>query len=223
MPSHILTVYRPALPSEELIAKKQNAKKLNLSKKSDELEILKFLNTLEPKPEHIISLIDSFQTRTTSWVILPKLRTLGFHDIYCDEIQNNVPQICYDFIKGVAYLHKLCIAHRDIKLDNLLVDRNFCVKIIDFDIAIRVKDENEEIVDQRGTEEWLAPEILNNWAYSPIKADRWSSGRVILYLCVIKKHKLLETIRRNLMTPFPDRRPSMLEVAASLSYVAKFS
>jgi hypothetical protein len=52
MSSHIFTVYRPSDPSKELIAKK-------VRKDLNELEILKlFLNTIQPKPEHVISLLD---------------------------------------------------------------------------------------------------------------------------------------------------------------------
>ncbi|KIY47125.1 kinase-like protein, partial [Fistulina hepatica ATCC 64428] len=85
-----------------------------------------------------------------------------------------------DLIKGLAYLHELCIAHRDIKPDNLLVDQDFCLKIIDFDLAIQVKDEDEEVSDHCGTKGWEAPEVKSEWpTYSPIKADRWSCGHVI--------------------------------------------
>ncbi|KAI0245958.1 kinase-like domain-containing protein, partial [Lactifluus subvellereus] len=83
-------------------------------------------------------------------------------------------------IKGLAYLHKLCIAHRDIKPDNLLVDPDFCLKIIDFDIAMQVKDEDEEVDGKCGTTHWMAPEVEKKCStYSPIKADRWSCGRVL--------------------------------------------
>jgi len=55
MPSHILTVYQPSDPSNELIAKK-------VRKESDELKILRRLNTIQPKFEHVISLLDSFDS-----------------------------------------------------------------------------------------------------------------------------------------------------------------
>lgn len=65
-PSHILTVYRPSDPSKDLIAKK-------VRKQSNELEIFKLLNTIQPKSEHVISLLDSFHTHSRTWAILPKM------------------------------------------------------------------------------------------------------------------------------------------------------
>ncbi|KAI0245827.1 hypothetical protein BJV78DRAFT_1259993 [Lactifluus subvellereus] len=187
MPSHILTVYRPSDPSKELIAKK-------VRKKSNELEILKLLNTIQPKSEHVISLLDSFHTQSGPWAILSKMDTVADY--------------------GLAYLHKLCIAHRDIKPDNLVVDQDFCLKIIDFDIAMQVKDEDEEVDGQCGTRHWMAPEVEDKSStYSPIKADRWSCGRVLLYLLdeFRKENKLLRAIAGKLKAHDPKQRPSLLE------------
>ena len=55
--------------------------------------------------------------------------------------------------------------------------------MIDFDIPMRVKDEDEEVNDLCGTEHWIAPKIEEKLTYSPIKADRWASGRV-LRVCI---------------------------------------
>ena len=45
------------------------------------------------------------------------------------------------------------------KPNNLVRDRDFNLKIIDFDSAIQVLDENPEIKGYCGTEGWTAPEI----------------------------------------------------------------
>ncbi|KAH9992471.1 hypothetical protein BJV77DRAFT_909915, partial [Russula vinacea] len=71
-------------------------------------------------------------------------------------------------IKGVAYLHEFCIIQRD-----------FYLKIIDFDVSMQVKDEDEVVQGQCGTKGWMAPEIEEKSMYSPIKADRWSTGQVL--------------------------------------------
>ncbi len=118
MPSHILTVYQQSDPSKRFVAKK-------VSKQSNELEFLKRLNTLQPKSEHIISLHESFQTQSTSWAILPEMDPVAWFVSFApNELYGKVAQVCRGLIKGVAYLHKFCIAHRDIKPENLVVDRD---------------------------------------------------------------------------------------------------
>ena len=215
MPSHILTVYQRTDPSVKFIAKR-------VHEQSNEIEIFNLLDTFHPKSEHIISLHDSFRTQLTSWVILPKMSSLrGYVLLAHKQLDGKVAQVCWGLIKGVAYLHGFCIAHRDIKLQNLLVDRDFSLKIIDFDVAMQVKDEDEVVFGQCGTKGWMAPEIEEKSMYSPIKADRWSSGRVLLYLLdeFRKGDIVLRTIAGRLTAHVPEWRPSMLHVAASLSDV----
>jgi len=208
MPPNIFTVHRSSKPNKELIAKK-------LRKGSNELEIFKHLNTIQPKSKYVISLVDSFRTQSRAWAILPKMDSVA----HCvehtpNQFSKDVTQACWGLIKGLAFLHGLRIAHRDIKPDNLLVDRNFCLKIADFDIAMQVKDDDEEVSDQCGTKDWMAPEVENKSSpYSPIKADRWSCGRVLLYLLdeFKKEERILRVIGREFKAHDPKRRPSLLE------------
>jgi len=185
--------------NKELIAKK-------VREKSNQLEILELLNTIQPKSDHVISLLDSFHGESRKWAILPKLGSVADYLAFAPhQLESKVVQVCLGLIKGLAYLHELCIAHRDIKSDNLLVDQDFCLKIIDFDIAIRVKDEDEEVDDQCGTKHWMAPEVEKKLRYSPLKADRWSCGRVLLYLLdeFRKGDKPLRAFARNLTVHTP--------------------
>ena len=193
-------------PKKELVAKK-------VRQKSNELEILELLNTTQPKSDHFISLLDSFHGRSRQWAILPKLDSVAdYVSIAPNQLESKVVQICLGLIKGLAHLHELFSAHRDIKPDNLFVDQDFCVKIIDFDIALQVKDEDEEVDDQCGTKRWTAPEVEKKIMYSPIKADRWSCGRVLLYLLdeFRKEEKHLKAIARSLTAHNPKQRPSLL-------------
>jgi hypothetical protein len=205
MPPHIHIVYRPSDPKKELIAKK-------VRKESNELAILKRLNTIQPSSEHVVSLLDSFYGQSGPWVILPRMVRLTV--IAHKQLESKATQVCWGLIKGLAYLHELCIAHRDIKPDNLVVDQDFCLKIIDFDIAMQLKDEDEKVDDECGTKHWMAPEVeKKSTAYSPIRADRWSCGRVLLYLLdeLETDDELLKAIGRRLMVHNPIQRPSLLK------------
>jgi hypothetical protein len=130
------------------------------------------------------------------------------------QLESKAVQVCWGLIKGLAHLHELRIAHRDIKPDNLVVDQDFCLKIIDFDIAMQLKDEDEKVDDACGTKHWIAPEVVNkSTTYSPIRADRWACGRVLLYLLneLGADDERLRAIERKLRVHDPDQRPSLLE------------
>jgi len=142
----------------------------------------------------------------------------SYLDFAPDQLQNKVTEVCRGLIKGLGFLHHLNIAHRDIKPSNLIVDKFFCLKIIDFDIAIVLEDKDEEVDEQCGTKGWIAPEVEKKMKHSPIKADQWSCGYVILYLLGEFRidHRLLRANARRLKDHNPDQRPALLDLPYSL-------
>jgi serine/threonine protein kinase len=130
-----------------------------------------------------------------------------------DLSESEVSQLCPGLIDGLAYLHEHCIAHRDIKPGNLVVDKNSCLKIIDFDTARQVKDEDEEVDGQCGTKHWMAPEVEKKLKHSPIRADRWACGQVLLFLLrgLRKGDKSVRVFATKLMAHKPKQRPSLVE------------
>jgi hypothetical protein len=85
----------------------------------------------------------------------------------------------YDTAKGMSYLHHFerPILHRDLKSPNLLVDKNYNIKLSDFGLA-RVKAHVQTMTGNCGTVQWMAPEVLGNQKYTE-KADVFSFGIVI--------------------------------------------
>ena len=69
--------------------------------------------------------------------------------------------------------------HRDIKLDNILMDENEGIKICDFGVS-RLITKNQSIQEQCGTPAYLAPEIIADKGYRGYYVDLWSLG-VLLY------------------------------------------
>jgi serine/threonine protein kinase len=64
-------------------------------------------------------------------------------------------------IEGLQYIHSQNIVHRDIKLDNILIDLQNNVKICDFGVSKQVR-KGDVMHDQCGTPAYIAPEILKN-------------------------------------------------------------
>lgn len=84
----------------------------------------------------------------------------------------------HQIISGLEYLHKNKIAHRDLKIDNILLDKDFNLKIADFGFSTHM---DRKLQTYCGTQFYMAPEILDRKPYSGSAVDLFAAG-VILFL-----------------------------------------
>ncbi|KFY41360.1 hypothetical protein V494_03045, partial [Pseudogymnoascus sp. VKM F-4513 (FW-928)] len=89
-------------------------------------------------------------------------------------------------LSGVTFIHSMGLAHRDLKLDNVVVNEFGIMKIIDFGSASMFKYPFEtEIVLASGivgSDPYLAPEVYDERKYDPQPADIWSLA--IIFCCM---------------------------------------
>ncbi|XP_047969342.1 probable serine/threonine-protein kinase SIS8 isoform X2 [Salvia hispanica] len=73
-------------------------------------------------------------------------------------------RMAMDVAKGMNYLHTShpIIVHRDLKTPNLLVDKNWVVKVCDFGMSRLQHNTFLSSKSTAGTAEWMAPEVLRN-------------------------------------------------------------
>ncbi|KAF9527208.1 hypothetical protein CPB83DRAFT_793652 [Crepidotus variabilis] len=92
-----------------------------------------------------------------------------------EETRNLFGQLCL----AVAYLHDNDIVHRDLKLENVLLDERCRVKLGDFGFT-REFDRNALMETFCGTTGYASPEMLQGKKYQGPEVDVWSLG-IILY------------------------------------------
>ncbi len=90
-------------------------------------------------------------------------------------------------LSAIQHIHSNEIAHLDIKLENLLLDQDFRLKVADFGLAKPISASNGNGFENRqygGTKAFMAPEIHLKLSYSPIGADLFALGVVLFAMRV---------------------------------------
>ncbi|KAH9064131.1 MAP kinase [Lactarius vividus] len=138
--------------------------------------------------------------------------------------QNVTKYFTEQILSGLEYLHSKGILHRDLKADNILVEKTGICKISDFGISKRTDDINEQnvLTAMQGTVFWMAPEVVNTGkrGYNA-KVDIWSVGCVVLEMWAgerpWRKEEAMachceDDFRRKCFAINPDERPSAADL-----------
>ena len=91
-----------------------------------------------------------------------------------------VQKIFSQLVGAVSYIHNKSCVHRDLKLENILLDRNENVKLCDFGFTREYEGKANYLQTFCGTICYSAPEMLKGEKYAGEKVDVWSLG-IILY------------------------------------------
>ncbi|KAL5725612.1 mitogen-activated protein kinase kinase kinase [Ranunculus cassubicifolius] len=91
-----------------------------------------------------------------------------------------------DICRGLMCIHRMKIAHRDLKSANCLVNKHWTVKICDFGLSRILTDEPTRDSSSAGTPEWMAPELIRNEPFTE-KCDVFSLGVIMWELCTLSR------------------------------------
>ncbi|XP_062036085.1 serine/threonine-protein kinase SIK2-like [Lepus europaeus] len=97
-------------------------------------------------------------------------------------LDGEIRQLLTQTLLAVHYCHAQHVVHRDLKLENLLLDANLNIKLSDFGLSCKLAD-GERLRNLCGTFPYCAPEEFLGEEFCGYKADIWSVG-VILYAMV---------------------------------------
>lgn len=113
-------------------------------------------------------------------------------------------KIFTQLVGAVAYVHNMSCVHRDLKLENILLDKNENVKLCDFGFTRDYEGKMSYLQTFCGTVCYSAPEMLKGEKYAGEKVDVWSLGIILFALLtgelpfdddddMVTKHKILTT------------------------------
>ena len=166
--------------------KGNNNDKSNISFNYKSIQQETSLMRLVNKSEYILKYYGSYYSRETNtiWLILEYCAAGSAVDLMLSmgrtlsEVE--VATIMEMVLKGLIYIHKLNLIHRDIKGANIMLSEDGYAKLGDFGIGIQMTDD-EYRTSKKGSPHWMSPQVILNKNYDT-KTDIWSLGITCLEL-----------------------------------------
>ena len=180
-------VYKGSLVADKNIkvAIKWYKKKWLLDKDIKAIEDeVKVLSTLDHP--NIVKLIEVFQDDDYIYIVMEYIKGQTLSEWVKNEkmfSESDVAHVMHQLVSTVNYCHSNCVAHRDIKLDNIIIDDNLKVTLIDFGLSKNFW-KTKIMKSTTGSPLFMAPEVLQK-KYSN-KCDVWSIG-VVMYVLLSKR------------------------------------
>ncbi|NP_001121499.1 NUAK family SNF1-like kinase 2 [Xenopus tropicalis] len=134
---------------------------------------------------HIISIYEVFENSSKIVIVMEYASQGDLYD-YISERQrlsdHEARRFFRQIVSAVQYCHANGIVHRDLKLENILLDENKNVKIADFGLS-NIYNSESYLQTYCGSPLYASPEIVNGRPYVGPEVDSWSLG-VLLYILV---------------------------------------
>lgn len=189
------------------IVSRKVAKDVHLKFLPRELDALRSL-----RHKNIIELIEVLETQDHVYIVMELAEGGDLLDYinkkrFLDD--EDAKGLFHDLVDGLVECHRLRFVHRDLKCENMLLSKNYCLKISDFGFARRFTD-TQKLQTYCGSYAYAAPEIIIGEPYLGRMADIWSIG-VILYAMVCGK------------LPFKDKdaKTMLSDVASKLHFPSR--
>jgi len=160
--------------------RKDKVGQLNMTHIRREMEILSQISH-----PNIIKIYEVFENQDKIVIVMEYASGGELYDFITKHKNLNELQAKHFFsqiVSALRYCHKQGIVHRDLKLENILLDRNGQIKIADFGLSNRFTT-TSKLTTFCGSPLYASPEIVSGTPYTGPEVDSWSLG-VLLYALV---------------------------------------
>lgn len=188
---------------------KSKAGSSGITQLAREVDIMKMIDH-----PHCVNLNEVFETREKMYIVMEYapggevLQHLMDKTFYPeDEGRLIVKRLA----SAVAYLHQQDIVHRDIKLENLLIEDedDLVIKLSDFGLSITLGRDDNFMSQTCGTPMYMAPEVIDEKGYSK-QCDVWSIG-VIMYFVLCGHPPFYAASEQDLYAMIREAKPTFSE------------
>ncbi|XP_051739867.1 NUAK family SNF1-like kinase 1 [Ctenopharyngodon idella] len=145
-----------------------------------EIEIMSSL-----RHPHIISIYEVFENKDKIVIVMEYASKGELYDYISERrrlTERETRHFFRQIVSAVHYCHKNGVVHRDLKLENVLLDENCNIKIADFGLS-NLYHKDKLLQTFCGSPLYASPEIVNGRPYRGPEVDSWALG-VLLYTLV---------------------------------------
>ncbi|GAM82564.1 hypothetical protein ANO11243_005460 [Dothideomycetidae sp. 11243] len=136
---------------------------------------------------HIARLYEVIVTESLVWLVLEWCPGDELYNHLLQHGRMEAPQVQKIFtqlVGAVSFVHKKGCVHRDLKLENILLDKHGNVKLVDFGFTREYAGSSSYLQTWCGTIAYSAPEMIKGEKYAGEKVDVWSLGIILFALLV---------------------------------------
>jgi serine/threonine protein kinase len=134
----------------------------------------------------IAELFDFFESSSRFYMVIEYAEHGTLHSYLKNEselTEKQAKRLFIQLLSAIEYLHHdKHVAHRDLKAENILLDRHNNIKLIDFGLSNTFQPENPFLKTRCGSSLYAAPEVIHDESYTA-QCDIWSAG-VLLYFMI---------------------------------------
>ncbi|XP_061663537.1 NUAK family SNF1-like kinase 1 [Syngnathoides biaculeatus] len=134
---------------------------------------------------HIIRFLEVFESRDKIVIVMEYASKGELYDYILEKrklLETDARSIFRQITSAVHYCHKIGVVHRDLKLENILLDQHLNVKLADFGLSSPYQ-KGTLLQTFCGSPLYAAPEIVTGLPYQGPEVDCWALG-VLLYALV---------------------------------------